>query len=184
MPARAITKNMPVVPDRPNFSSTTAETITVSRVIPEAGLFAVAAMALAATVVKKNAEEQRQRQAHRQHGPADMQLSKEDSYGDRSHHHAEEYGHDRNIAVGPLRVRRFAVAEGVQRDAERSRHHAQRFKDADQTGGSDGAHADEAHIVAVDFSRRHVRDRNRGRIDRNVAHVAADEPDHRAPARS
>src|SRR5580698_4528748 len=54
MPARAITKNMPVVPDKPNFSSTTAETITVSRVIPEAGLFAVAAIALAATVVKKN----------------------------------------------------------------------------------------------------------------------------------
>ena len=53
MPASAITKNMPVVPERPNFSSTTAETITVSRVMPEAGLFAVVAMALAATVVKK-----------------------------------------------------------------------------------------------------------------------------------
>ena len=53
MPASAITKNMPVVPERPNFSSTTAETITVSSVMPDAGLFAVAAMALAATVVKK-----------------------------------------------------------------------------------------------------------------------------------
>ncbi len=76
-------------------------------------------------------------------------------------------------------MRGFAVAEGVQRDAERSRHHAQRFEDADQTGGSDGAHADEAHIVAVDFGGRHVRDGNGGRIDRDVAHVAAEEPDHR-----
>ena len=43
----------------------------------------------------------------------------------------------------------------------------------------DGAHADEAHIVAVDFGSCHVRDRNGGRIHRDVAHVAADEPDHR-----
>ena len=84
---------------------------------------------------------------------------------------------DRNIAVGALRVRGFAVAEGVQRDAERSRNHAQRFEDADEPGGSDGAHADEAHIVAVDFGRRHVRDGNGGRINGDVAHVAADEPD-------
>ncbi len=55
---------------------------------------------------------------------------------------------------------RFAMAEGVQRDAERSRHHTQRFKDADQAGGSDGAHSDVAHIVAIDFRRRHVRDGN------------------------
>src|SRR5215469_11306941 len=54
MPAKAITKNMPVVPESPNFSSTAAETITVSNVIPLAGLLAVVAMVLAATVVKKN----------------------------------------------------------------------------------------------------------------------------------
>ena len=54
MPANAITKNMPVVPESPNFSSTTAETMTVSNVMPLAGLLAVVAMALAATVVKKN----------------------------------------------------------------------------------------------------------------------------------
>src|ERR1039457_531660 len=107
-----------------------------------------------------------------------MQLSIEDGHGDGPHHHAEEYGHDRNIAVGALHVRGFAVAEGVQRDAERSRDHAQRFEEADQAGGSNGAHADEAHIVAVDFGSRHMRDGNGGRIDRDVAHVAAEEPDH------
>src|SRR5208337_2157716 len=103
----------------------------------------------------------------------------EDGHGDGAHHHAEEYGHDRNIAVGPLHVRGFAVTEGVQRDAERARHHAQRLEDAYEAGGGDGAHADETHIIAVDFGSRHVRNGNRGRIDRDVAHVAADEPDHR-----
>jgi hypothetical protein len=52
------------------------------------------------------------------------------------HHHAEQDGDDGNIAVGALHVRRFAVAEGVQRDAERSSHHAQRLEDADQPGGA------------------------------------------------
>ena len=52
----AITKNMPVVPESPNFSNTTAEIMTVNIVMPQAGLFAVVAMALAATVVKKNAK--------------------------------------------------------------------------------------------------------------------------------
>src|ERR1039457_5484105 len=54
MPAIAITKNMPVVPDSPNLSSTAQEIIIVSIVIPETGLRAVVAMALAATDVKKN----------------------------------------------------------------------------------------------------------------------------------
>ena len=85
---------------------------------------------------------------------------------------------DRNVAVGALHVRSFAVAEGVQRDAERSGHHAQRLEDADKAGGGDGAHSDVAHIVAIDSAGRHVRDGNGGRIDRDVAHVAADEPDH------
>ena len=53
IPAMAITKNMPVRPERPNSSSTTEETMTVSMVMPETGLRAVVAMALAATEVKK-----------------------------------------------------------------------------------------------------------------------------------
>ena len=63
MPAIAITKNMPVVPDRPNLNSTTEEMMTVSMVMPEAGLFAVVAMALAATEAKKKANSKRQHQA-------------------------------------------------------------------------------------------------------------------------
>ena len=55
MPAIAITKNIPVVPESPNFKSTTEEIITVSMVMPDAGLFAVVAMAFAATDAKKKA---------------------------------------------------------------------------------------------------------------------------------
>ena len=54
MPAMAMTKNMPVVPGEPNCSSTTDEMMIVSIVMPETGLRAVVAMALAATEVKKN----------------------------------------------------------------------------------------------------------------------------------
>ncbi len=54
MPAMAMTKNMPVVPDTPKRSRTAEETMMVSIVIPETGLRAVVAMALAATEVKKN----------------------------------------------------------------------------------------------------------------------------------
>ncbi len=103
----------------------------------------------------------------------------EDGHGDRADDHAQEYGDDWNIAVGPLHVLSLAVAEGMQRDAERSRHHAQRLENADQSGCGDGAHADVAHIVTIDLGRRHVRDGNGCRINRDVAHVAADEPDHR-----
>ena len=50
-----MTKNMPVVPETPNRSSTTEETMMVSIVMPEIGLRAVVAIAFAATDVKKNA---------------------------------------------------------------------------------------------------------------------------------
>src|SRR5579864_8089561 len=49
-----ITKNMPLVLDTPNRSRTAQEIIMVSIVIPDTGLRAVVAMALAATDVKKN----------------------------------------------------------------------------------------------------------------------------------
>src|SRR5208337_1794047 len=75
-------------------------------------------------------------------------------------------------------MRGFAVAKGVQCDAERSRHHPQRLEYADESGGRDGANPDEAHIVTVDFGSCHVRNGNRGWIDRDVTHMAADEPDH------
>src|ERR1039457_7551375 len=54
MPAMVITKNMPVVPESPTRNSTTDEMMMVSMVMPETGVLAVVAMALAATEVKKN----------------------------------------------------------------------------------------------------------------------------------
>ena len=45
MPAMAITKNIPVVPDNPNCSSTADEMMMVSMVMPDTGLRAVVAMA-------------------------------------------------------------------------------------------------------------------------------------------
>src|ERR1017187_3749388 len=54
IPAMAITKNIPVVPERPKRNNTVEEMMMVSIVIPETGLRAVVAMALAATEVKKN----------------------------------------------------------------------------------------------------------------------------------
>jgi hypothetical protein len=56
MPAMAMTKNMPVVPERPKRNSTTEEMMMVSMVMPETGLLAVVAMALAATEAKKKAK--------------------------------------------------------------------------------------------------------------------------------
>ena len=53
MPAIAITKNIPVVPERPKRSITSDEMMIVSIVIPDTGLRAVVAMALAATEAKK-----------------------------------------------------------------------------------------------------------------------------------
>ena len=72
----------------------------------------------------------------------------------------------------------LAHAEGLQRDAEGVRHDAQRFHDAEDARGGDGADADEAHVAAEDLRRRHLRDRNGARIDRRGV-VAADHPDQR-----
>ena len=118
MPARAITKNIPVVPESPNFSKTTAETMTVNKVMPLAGLLAVVAIALAATVVKKNAKSRVSAEAHRDHGPRNMKESEEGGYCDRADDHAEENGDDGNVTVSAFHLRRFAVAEGMERDAE------------------------------------------------------------------
>src|ERR1017187_29195 len=54
MPAIAITKNMPVVPDIPKRSNTTDEIMTVSIVMPDTRLRAVVAIGFAAAEVKKN----------------------------------------------------------------------------------------------------------------------------------
>ena len=46
-------------------------------------------------------------------------------------------------------------------------------------GGRDGADADEAHVAAEDLRRRHLRDRHRRRVHRDVRQVLADHPDER-----
>src|ERR1039458_9357467 len=108
-----------------------------------------------------------------------MKLSEEDGHRDCPQHHAEEDGGDGNVTVSTFHVRRFAVAEGVQCDAERSGHHAQRLEEADQAGRRDGAHGDEAHVIAVEVRGRHVRNGDGGRVHSHFAHVAADKPDQR-----
>ena len=71
-----------------------------------------------------------------------------------------------------------AAAEGFKRDAEGIRHDAQRFHDAEDACGGDGADADEADVAAEDLRRRHLRDGNGAGVDcRGV--VAADHPDER-----
>ena len=74
---------------------------------------------------------------------------------------------------------RLAVAEGLQRDAERSSNHAQRLEDADDAGGGDGAHGDEAHVIAIDVRTPSCAKWGWWRDRPGVAHVAADEPDQR-----
>ncbi len=54
IPASAMTKNIPVVPETPNLRRMTDETMIVSIVIPDTGLRAVVAIAFAATDAKKN----------------------------------------------------------------------------------------------------------------------------------
>ena len=54
IPAIAMTKNIPVVPETPNFRRMTDEMMIVSIVMPETGLRAIVAIAFAATDAKKN----------------------------------------------------------------------------------------------------------------------------------
>ena len=78
----------------------------VSMVMPEAGLLAVVAMALAATEVKKNEKTSVKHQAQRQHRPRDLKAAEEDGHAEGADHDAEQNGDDRNIAVGALGLRR------------------------------------------------------------------------------
>ena len=61
---------------------------------------------------------------------------------------------------------------------KRAGNDAQRFEDADDSCHGDGAHADKAHVVAIDFHGSHFGDGNDGGVDGHV-NVAADEPDQR-----
>ena len=67
MPAMAMTKNMPVVPDRPNCSRTTDEMMIVSMVMPETGLRAVVAMAVRGHGREEEREEQCEQESDDEH---------------------------------------------------------------------------------------------------------------------
>ena len=121
MPAIAITKNIPVVPERPKRSSTTEEMMIVSIVIPETGLRAVVAMALAATEVKKKEKTQGQHQADEGGQQRARQGAEENARRHGGDDHADQDGHDRHVAVGALLARVLAVLEGLGGDRRRSR---------------------------------------------------------------
>ena len=104
MPAIAITKNMPAWPLTPNRSSTTDEMITVSIVMPETGLRAVVAMALAATDVKKNENTQRRAPARCAIGGERRRAAcrRTTATARAPSDHADQLREDRDVAVGAL----------------------------------------------------------------------------------
>ncbi len=182
IPASAMTKNMPVVPETPKRSSTTEEMMMVSMVMPDTGLRAVVAMALAATEVKKNEKTQGQADAREHDSGRAVEIAEEDADGEGAQDHAEQDGHDGQIAVGAFAGCRARRAEGFERDAEGIGHDAQRLDDAEDARGGDGADADEADVAAEDLRGGHLRDGNGAGVDGGGV-VAADHPDRGAPAR-
>ena len=91
--AITITKNMPLVPDTPNLSKTAQEMMMVSIVIPETGLRAVVAMALAATDVKKKEKTSVSTSPIPTTRPRNRQSAQEHRYTDRTNHDSEKDGH-------------------------------------------------------------------------------------------
>ena len=83
MPAIAMTKNIPAWPLMPNRSSTTDEMMTVSMVMPDTGLRAVVAIAVAATDVKKNEKTSVSSESERDVSAARQQRAEEDRDGGR-----------------------------------------------------------------------------------------------------
>jgi hypothetical protein len=153
MPAIAITKNIPVGPDKPNSRRTTEEIMIVSIVMPETGLRAVVAMAFAATEVKKK--------ENRRPAPS-PQSPEEDETERRCNDRADEHRHDRDVAVGARELDvAFPVAKCLDGDSERADHDLERLQDAEDPRGCDRAHADEPHVAAEDLVRAHRGDRLR-----------------------
>ena len=166
MPAIAITKNMPVVPERPKCSKHDRRDDDGEHRHAGDGIARGGGNGVGGHRGEEEGEEQRQRQTDGDDRPGDREMAKE--RGDarwrppRRRGEWQIIGISRSVRSG---CASFAVAEGAQRDAERSRHDAQRFEDADDAGGGDGAHADEAHVVAIDLDGRHLRDGKNGGID-------------------
>src|SRR5271157_3674484 len=103
-------------------------------------------------------------------------MAEKRSHSYRAEHDADQYPDHRNIAVRPLFDRDLGMAEDAECDPERSGDDSQGFHDAENASGRDSADSDKTHVAAINLHRRHVRDRNRGRIH-GAAQMAADEPD-------
>src|SRR5208283_1876514 len=98
------------------------------------------------------------------------------SDSDGSDHHSNQDPDHGNVAVGTLPGWNFGLAKDAECDPERSSDDSQGLYYAENASRCDRADSDETHIAAIDLHRRHIRDRNRGRIH-GAAQMAADEPD-------
>src|ERR1035437_3883666 len=177
MPAMAITKNMPVGPESPNRRSTTQEIMMVSMVMPETGLRAVVAMALAATEVKKKEKSSVSARPARTAAGDPLRLPRNAATPmaetiTPSRIDITEIS--RSVRSGPA----SAPPEGAQGDAERAGHDPHGFQDSEDPGRGDGAHSHEPHVAAEDLRRGHSRNGHGRRVDRD-GDVAADHPDQR-----
>ncbi len=119
IPAIAMTKNIPVRPETPNSSRTTEEMMIVSIVMPETGLRAVVAMALAATDVKKKEKTRVSARPTSVTIVVAAEVAEEDRDRDRRNDDADQDPHDRHVAVGALEPLALAVPEGLRGDRER-----------------------------------------------------------------
>ena len=172
-----------MVPDKPNRSNTADEIIIVSMVMPETGLRAVVAMALAATDVKKNEKTSVSaspiatavQDAAR--WPRSMATPIAPTTTPRK---MDIIGMSRSVRSSAAAS---TLAKHAQRDPKRPRHNAQRSHDAENARRRDRADSDKPHIAAVDLHRGHVRNWNRRGID-SAVDVAADEPDQAGPERN
>ena len=177
MPAIAMTKNMPVVPERPNLSSTTDEMMIVSIVMPDTGLRAVVAIALAATEVKKKEKTSVSSRPTRRRGACCRGFRRRsptpsaDTTPDQDRHHGHVPVGALDAAPSPLR-NAFAAIENDPATI------SERLDDAEDAGRGDGADADEAHVAAEDLLGGHLGDRHHAGIDR-LGEVPADHPDQR-----
>src|SRR6266567_4823843 len=126
MPAIAITKNMPVVPERPKRSRTTEETMIVSMVIPETGLRAVVAMAFAATEVKKNEKTRVSARPTRTTSREAPRLPKK-APAARVETTTPVRIAVTGMSIRALDARSLALPEGPGRDRERAGHDLQRL---------------------------------------------------------
>ena len=154
------------------------EMMMVSMVMPETGLRAVVAMALAATEVKKNEKTSVSTTPTIIATGEPSRLPRKSADRDGAEDDADQHGHDGHVAVGALAVAASPRRKALQRDAEGSRDDAHGFQDAEDAGGGDGADADEAHIAAEDLRGGHLGDGMVAGIDRGGV-VAADHPDQR-----